>query len=187
MAAMSAIGTKRTCHWRRGNGLKPDVIVVATTPGTLAAKQATASIPIVGVNMTDPVGLGLVASEARPGANVTGILFRLEGLSGKQVEIDLDLMPGATSIDMLVDVNNPSNIPQRREVKAEAGKTGVLITVICIRIADEFGSEIKTFARERVSIMIVLGASIFINARRQIASFALTSRLPTIFYFREHV
>src|SRR5262249_22706164 len=53
-------------------GLKPDVILVGTTPGALAAKQATASIPIVGVNMTDPVGFGLIASEARPGTNVTG-------------------------------------------------------------------------------------------------------------------
>src|SRR5262245_19556148 len=52
--------------------LKPDVILVGTTPGALAAKQATASIPIVGVNMTDPVGFGLIASEARPGTNVTG-------------------------------------------------------------------------------------------------------------------
>jgi putative ABC transport system substrate-binding protein len=66
---------------------KPDVIVAATTPGSLAAKQATASIPIIGVNLTDPVGFGLVASEARPGANVTGILFRLEGLTGKQERI----------------------------------------------------------------------------------------------------
>jgi len=67
--------------------LKPDVIVTATTPGVLAAKQATASIPIVAVNITDAVGFGLAASEARPGANVTGILFRVEGLTGKLVEI----------------------------------------------------------------------------------------------------
>jgi hypothetical protein len=53
--------------------LKPDVIVAATTPGALAAKQATATIPIVGVNLTDPVGFGLIASEAHPGTNVTGI------------------------------------------------------------------------------------------------------------------
>jgi putative ABC transport system substrate-binding protein len=98
--------------------LKPDVIVAATTPGTLAAKQATASIPIIGVNLTDPVGFGLVASEARPGANVTGILFRLEGLTGKQVETALDLMPGTSKMGILVDVNNPVNMLQRREVEA---------------------------------------------------------------------
>src|SRR5262249_51624913 len=57
--------------------LKPDVIVAATTLGILAAKQATASTPIVGVNLSDPIGFGLVASEARPGTNVTGVLIRL--------------------------------------------------------------------------------------------------------------
>src|SRR5262245_1861513 len=90
--------------------LKPDVILVATTPGVLAAKQATASIAIVGINLTDPVGFGLIVSEAHPGTNVTGILFRLEGLSAKQVEIALDLMPGATNMGILIDVKNPANI-----------------------------------------------------------------------------
>ena len=101
--------------------LKPDAIVAATTPGALAAKQATASIPIVGVNLTDPVGFGLVTSEAHPGTNVTGVLFRLEGLTEKQVEIALDLLPGANSMGILVDVNNPSNMLQRREVEAPPG------------------------------------------------------------------
>src|SRR5215831_14254025 len=78
--------------------LKPDVIVATTTPGAVAAKQATATIPIVGVNLTDPVGFGLVTSEAHPGTNVTGVLFRLEGLTEKQVEIALDLLPGANSM-----------------------------------------------------------------------------------------
>jgi putative tryptophan/tyrosine transport system substrate-binding protein len=73
---------------------------------------------IIGVNLTDPVSFGLVTSEARPGTNVTGILFRLEGLSEKQVEIALDLMPGAGNIGILVDVNNPSNMLQRREVES---------------------------------------------------------------------
>jgi ABC transporter substrate binding protein len=81
-------------------------------------KQATVSIPIVGVNLTDPVGFGLIVSEAHPGTNVTGILFRLEGLTAKQVEIALDLMPGARSIGILVDVDNPANMLQRREVEA---------------------------------------------------------------------
>ena len=88
--------------------LKPDVIVTATTPGVLAAKQATASIPIVAVNITDAVGFGLAASEARPGANVTGILFRVEGLTGKLVEIARDLIPGMEKMGVLVDITTPA-------------------------------------------------------------------------------
>jgi putative tryptophan/tyrosine transport system substrate-binding protein len=168
--------------------LKPDVIVAATTPGTMAAKQATAGIPIVGVNLTDPVGFGLVTSEARPGTNVTGVLSLLEGMAGKQVEIALDVMPGATKIGILVDVNNPgANIVQRREVEAAVGKSAVSIVAVDIRTADEIGAAIQTFVRERASIAIVLGAALFVNARRQIATFALASRLPTVFNFREHV
>jgi putative ABC transport system substrate-binding protein len=167
--------------------LKPDVILVATTPGTLAAKQATSSIPIIGVNLTDPVSFGLVTSEARPGTNVTGILYRLEGLTEKQVEIALDLMPGATKMGILVDVTNPSNMLQLREVEAAAGKSAVSIAPVNIRTADEISAAIQTFVRERASIVIVLAAAMFVNARRQIATFALASHLPTIYNFREHV
>jgi ABC-type uncharacterized transport system substrate-binding protein len=112
----------------------------------------------------------------------------LEGLAGKQMEIALDLMPGASNMGILVDVNNPSNTLQRRELEAlSAGKSGVSITTINVRTVDEIGAAIQTFARERASIVIVLGAAMFVNARRQIATFALASRLPTVFSFREHV
>ena len=161
--------------------------MAATTPGTLAAKQATASIPIVGVNLTDPVGFGLVESEARPGTNVTGVLFRLEGLTEKQVEIALDLMPAATKMGILVDVNNPSNMLQRREVEAAAGKLGVSTVTVDVRTVDEISGAIQTFVREGANIVIVLASAMFVNARRQIATFALVSRLPTVYNFREHI
>ena len=167
--------------------LNPDVIVATTTPGAVAAKQATATIPIVGVNLTDPVGFGLVTSEAHPGTNVTGVLFRLEGLTEKQVEIALDVMPGTTRIGLLVDIDNPANILQRREVEAAVGKSGVSITAVDVRSVDEIGAAIQTFVRERAGIVVVLASAMFVNARRQIATFALASRLPTIYNFREHV
>jgi putative ABC transport system substrate-binding protein len=99
--------------------LKPDVIVTAATPATLAARRATAGIPIVGVNLTDPVGFGLVKSEARPGTNVTGVLSRLEGLTGKQVEIALDLVPRVGNMGILVDVNIPA--ARGRRCRREVG------------------------------------------------------------------
>ena len=167
--------------------LKPDVILAGSTPGALASKQATASILIVGVNLTDPVGFGLVASEARPGTNVTGILFRLEGLTAKLVEIALDLMPAASNMGILSNVTNPSNVLQRREIEAAAGKSGVSMTTIDVRTVDEIGTAIQTFVRERASILVVLASPMLINARRRIAAFALASRLPTIYTFREHV
>ena len=168
-------------------GLKPAVIVASATAGALAAKQASTSIPIVGVNLTDPVNFGLVVSEARPGTNVTGILFRLEGMAGKQVEIALDLMPGTSKVGILVDVDNPSNAGQLREVEAATGKSGVSALPVDVHTVDKIGVAIQTFVRERVSVVIVLAAARFLDARRRIASFALASRLPTVFTFREEV
>ena len=81
--------------------LKPAVIVAGTSNAALAAKQATASIPIVGVNLDDPVSLGLVNSEARPGTNVTGTLQYLPGLTGKQIELSRDLIPRIMKIGVL--------------------------------------------------------------------------------------
>src|SRR5262245_65835386 len=88
---------------------------------------------------------------------------------------------------ILVDVTNPSNMLQRREIEVAAGKSGVSITAVDVRTVDEMGAAIQTFVRERASIVIVLAAAMFVNARRRIASFALASRLPTVFNFREHV
>jgi putative ABC transport system substrate-binding protein len=167
--------------------LKPDVIVAGATPSVLAAKQATASTPIVGVNLTDPVGFGLVASEARPGANVTGVLIRLEGLTSKQVEIALDLMPGTSKMGVLGHLDNPTNMLQRREVEAAAAKSAVSLAPVDVRTVDEIDAAIQIFVRERASIVVVLGSTMFLNARRRIATFALASRLPTIYSFREHV
>ena len=167
--------------------LKPDVIVATTTPGAVAAKQATATIPIVGVNLTDPFGFGLVTSEAHPGTNVTGVLFRLEGMAGKQVEIALDLMPGMSKAGVLVDVDNPSNAVQLREVEAATGKSGVSALPVDVHTVDKIGAAIQTFVRERASVVIVLAAARFLDVRRRIASFALASRLPTVFNFREEV
>src|SRR5262249_53781909 len=81
--------------------LKPDVIVTGSTDATLAVKQATAAIPIVSTALTDPVAFGLVETQARPGRQVTGILTTLESLPGKQLELALEVVPGATRIGML--------------------------------------------------------------------------------------
>jgi putative tryptophan/tyrosine transport system substrate-binding protein len=82
-------------------GLKPDVIVTNFTAGALAAKQATSAIPIVSWTLTDPVALGLVASEARPGGNVTGLLLTLDTLAGKILQLLVEMIPGITKIGVL--------------------------------------------------------------------------------------
>ena len=168
--------------------IKPDVIVTGTSSAALAAKQATANIPIVGVNLTDPVGTGLVVSEARPGTNVTGTLQYLAGLTGKQVELARDLVPGATKIGVLGNATNPTfNLAQRAEAESAAAKMGLGFLMLEVRTADEIGPAFQTFVQEHTNVVSILRDTLFLAVRRQIAAYALAAHLPTIFAFREHV
>ena len=167
--------------------LVPDVIVAAPGSAVLAARQATASIPIVGVNMNDPVGMGLVANEARPGSNVTGVLVRVPGQAAKQLEIARDAVAGARRIGVLGNLEEASNVLQWQETEAAAAKTGVALSLVEVRAADEIGPAFGKFASERAGVVIVLGQVTLLTMRRQIAAFALAARLPTVYSFREHV
>jgi putative ABC transport system substrate-binding protein len=167
--------------------LNPDLIIAGTTPAALAAKQATANIPIVGVNLFDPVGTGLVNSEARPGTNVTGTLQYLPGLTGKQLELARDIVPSLNKIGVLGNPTNPFNVAQRVEAETDAMKLGIGFLMLEVRTADEIGPAFQTFVQERINVVSVLRDSLILNQRRQIAAFALAAHLPTIYAFREHV
>jgi putative tryptophan/tyrosine transport system substrate-binding protein len=167
--------------------LKPNMILAGPSVAVVAAKQATDTIPIVGINMTNPVGLGLVRSEARPGTNVTGILTRLEGLSAKQLEVAHDLLPGVAKIGLLGDVGDPSTPMQQHETEAAAGKLKLNFISVQVPAADAIEEAFETFGRERVGLVVVFGSVMFLTARRQIAALGLAARLPTICQFREHV
>ena len=168
--------------------LKPAVIVAGTSNAALAVKQATASIPIVGVNLNDPVSLGLANSEARPGANVTGTLQYLPGLTGKQIELSRDLVPRISKIGVLGNADNARfNAIQREEAEATATKLGMSVMMLEVRTANEVGPAFETFVQERVNVVAVLRDVLFVIARRQVAAFALASHMPTVYAYREQV
>jgi putative ABC transport system substrate-binding protein len=167
--------------------LRPGVIVAGASIAALAVKKITSSVPIVGVNMTDPVGLGLAASESRPGTNVTGTLIRLEGLTGKQLELALELVPGATKVGTMVNPTNPYNFIHTRELEAAAAKLGVHLAKAEVRSGANVEAAFQHFVREEVKIAVVPTDATFIALRRPIATFALVTRIPTVFYHREHV
>ena len=85
-------------------GLKPDVILATVTPAAVATRALTKSIPIVCSLLADAINLGLIASDSRPGGNVTGIWFRTEGLTSKQVELALQMIPDVVKIGFLVNI-----------------------------------------------------------------------------------
>jgi putative ABC transport system substrate-binding protein len=95
--------------------LMPDVVVTATAAAAVAAKKAMPTTPIISATLSDPVSLGLVASFNRPGGTVTGILFTVDGLLGKQLELAHEVMPAVRRIGMLVNMLNPSTGVHVRE------------------------------------------------------------------------
>jgi putative ABC transport system substrate-binding protein len=99
--------------------LNPDVIVTAGS-AVAAIKRSTATIPIVGVALTDPEGFGFVISIAHPGGQVTGIIYTVDSLPGKQLQLALEVLPGASKIGLLLNVSNPYASLYRRNYDAAA-------------------------------------------------------------------
>jgi ABC-type uncharacterized transport system substrate-binding protein len=168
-------------------GLRPDVIVTTSTAATLAAKQATKTIPIVSTILTDPVGQGLAASEAHPGGNITGIQFTLDGLRAKQLELLREITAGVTKVGLLVNMGNPSNTAQRRDVEAGASVVGVELVPADVRVPDKLDEAFQGLANNGVDWVAVLADAMFYSQRSRIAALAMALRLPTIFPMHEHV
>ena len=168
---------------RRGS----DVIVVGNVQSAVAAKDATKTIPIVSALLDDPVGLGLIKSDAKPGGNVTGLLASLPGLPAKQLELARDLIPGATRIGLLVNPTNVSDLNQRREMETAAAAMAVTLIPVETRTPEDLDPVFPALARERVDLVIALRDPLFFTRRRTLTAAALASRLPTIYAFREPV
>jgi putative ABC transport system substrate-binding protein len=166
--------------------LKPDLVVTATSAAALAAKQAMPTVPIVCANLTDPIGLGLVASHNRPGGNVTGILLTVDGLLGKQMELAREVLPSASRFGMLVNMRNPSNVPQRRDAEALASRLGINLLPVDVRSSADLDGAFQELTRERSEFVLVLSDGIFTTERRRIAALAIAAGLPTLYGLREH-
>jgi putative tryptophan/tyrosine transport system substrate-binding protein len=167
--------------------LKPDVIVVSNPAAAFAVKHETVTIPIVAATLTDPVGLGLVASHARPGGQVTGILSNLEGLPGKMLKLLRELVPGAARLGVLVNVGDPVDAIQRRDAEDAAAALPVKLVPAEARQPADLDTAFELLQREHVDAVSVLRNGMFLNERRRIAALAAAARLPAIYSFREHV
>jgi putative ABC transport system substrate-binding protein len=166
------------------------VAVIATTGGTavtFAAKAATSTIPIVFTAGEDPVRLGLVASLARPGGNLTGINFFTTELAAKQLELLRALVPAATRVAVLV---NPANATTKestlRDVEGATRAMGLQIQVHNASTSREIDAAFATSVRERPDALFVAGDP-FLNARRvQLALLAGRHGIPAIYSGREY-
>jgi putative tryptophan/tyrosine transport system substrate-binding protein len=167
--------------------LKPDLIVASATIQALAAKKATSTIPIVVPVLADPISLGLIEGDRRPGGNVTGIAPYVNGLPAKQLELAREIVPGATRIGLLDDVTDPKAHPQRQEIEAAGQVLKVRIVTVETRTGDDIDQAYEALAAERVEVVIVEQSNMLLDARRQIAEAATARKLPSVYGYREHI
>jgi putative ABC transport system substrate-binding protein len=167
--------------------LRPDVIMAAQTNAALASSKATQSIPIVSALLVDPVGVGLIASYARPGGNVTGIMVTVEGLSKKQVEIVRDLVPDAATIGLLVNPTNPAVRPQRAEIETAAGAKGMSIVTVEVSDKSDLDKAFNSLVAAGVQAVIVTRESLLFGERKHLAELAMVARIPTFYGHKEEV
>lgn len=167
--------------------LKVDIIVTRGTPATIAAKNATSTIPIVMAAIGEPVGTGAVASLARPGGNVTGLSAFVTELTAKRIEIMRELLPRISRIALLDNMDNGSVPAQWNEMKRAALGFGIQPLLCDVKKPDDIEAAFRTALAERVDALSVGNDSVVIASRRQIADLAAKNRLPAIYATREFV
>jgi putative ABC transport system substrate-binding protein len=163
------------------------ILAIGGGASALAAKAATAVIPIVFANGSDPVGLGLVASMNRPGANVTGVSWFGAALEAKRLEFLHELVPQAAKIGFLVNLSNPNGEFQAREVKAAADAVGKQVQALNASTNDEIVAAFAMIAQQRIGALQVAIDPFLLNRRDQLVALAARHAVPAIYALRDYV
>ncbi|HTC79858.1 MAG TPA: ABC transporter substrate-binding protein [Terriglobales bacterium] len=168
--------------------LHPAVIVTTGTPGTLAAKQASKTIPIVFASSADPVGGGLVASFARPGGNATGFTILDAELEAKRLQLFKDGIPALTRIAVLLNPKNPGTKSFLQATQAAANMSGLTLQpVIEVQEAADFEPAFAMISEAHPDALIVLADRSMLAHRARIIAFAAEKGLPVMYPYREYV
>jgi len=167
--------------------LRPEVIFTAGSPGLVAVQRATQSIPIVFVNVADPVGQGFVASLAHPGSNATGFTNFEFGMGGKWLNVMNDVAPRAKRIALVFDPSNPNASTFLRSIETVAASSGIETVVAPIHSKAEIENVITNLANGPVGGLIVLPDALSIVNRQLIIGAAARAGLPTVYPFRDFV
>jgi putative ABC transport system substrate-binding protein len=167
--------------------LKVDVIVAAGTLAPLAAKQATATIPIVMTTAGDPLGSGLVASLARPGGNVTGMSLMVPDLGAKRLELLKELLPRLSRVAVLWNAANPYSALVYKETQAGGRTLGIDVQSLDVRGPDDFDGAFEAARRLRPDALITVEDPLTASYRKHIADFAAGQQLPSLHGIREFV
>ncbi len=168
--------------------LKVEVIVVGGATATRAAKKVTTLIPLVMGNVTDPVALGLVASLARPGGNITGLTNLAPELGGKRLELLKEIVPQLSRVAVLGDPSSPSHAPGWRETESAARSLGVQVQSLEVRAPNpDFAGAFSAITRYRADALLTLSQPLIRVYREQIVDFTAKRGMPAIFHTGEFV
>jgi putative tryptophan/tyrosine transport system substrate-binding protein len=161
-------------------GMKVDVVVTLSTEAALAAKKATASIPVVFTQVSDPVASGVVASLARPGGNLSGFSLIAVELTGKRLELFKEAVPSLKSAIILCHRGSPVNALALDEAEIAAHRLGLEARLVEVRDADELEPAFTTMARERARGVVLVPSSFLVTHGLRIAELATKRRLPVL-------
>ena len=164
-----------------------DVIVTVGTPGVLAAKNATGTIPIVFVSVSDPVANGVVASLARPGGNVTGLSILAPELSRKRLELLKEAFPKVTRVLVLWNPTSSGESLSFTETQSAAKALGVQLRSMEVKGAERFRERIPTGKKGVIQALITLPSPVVNSNLKQVLEFAAKNRLPAIYFTSEFV
>jgi putative tryptophan/tyrosine transport system substrate-binding protein len=167
--------------------LPVDVIFANSSTQVEAARQATQTIPIVFSNHADPVGIGHVASLARPGGNITGFSMLLTDLAAKELEMLTQALPQAKRIGVLWNPTTPSHTPAVLAIKNAGEKLGVPLIMLPTRAAEDFEGVFATMVQERADGFLVVPSPLGTSYRAVLAELALRHRLPGMFGHKDYV
>jgi putative ABC transport system substrate-binding protein len=165
--------------------LKVDVIVTGGN-AAVAAKQASSEIPIVFAMVDDPVAMGLIASLARPGGNLTGLSMQSAEVAGKRLALLREVVPDLRRLAIMANVEYPAAALEMGQVQTGARTLGLDATTFEIRRAEDIAPAFDAM-KDRADALYVVGDALVISHRVQINTLALIARLPTTYVVREHV
>ena len=166
--------------------LRPDVLVTSADEATLAAKRAVLAIPIVMMNVSDPVGQGIVASLARPGGNITGVIQDdTVEISAKRMQLLRDAVPRAAKVAVLLNPDHPYDRSQWQRLELAARSLNVTLRQLVARHASEITGAFASIGSDRPDVLLLPISSLGFANRRLIIELALENRLPAMSGFRE--
>jgi len=165
--------------------LKPDVLLAAGASASIAAKNATTTIPVVFIVVPDPVASKLVDSLARPGGNITGLTNFAVQLSAKRLEYLHDAIPGLARVALLINPNVEITRRYIEESEAAAAKLRLTIQRVEARSLDDFGRVFNAMVKARAQAVVVNAEGLFFQGRTLVAKLAIERGLPTCVYSRE--